>query len=711
MTAKPRTWPTRPPGRQSGAGPAGEGLVSERVALSGPGAVTVRVGKVELGQGVGTALAQIAADFLGVALGRITMAEIRTGASPNEGFTAGSRSLMDAGTNLARAAATARRLFLDEAAARFGQPVGTLRTSDGAVLDPAGAVLADYWALHRPGMLDVPADEPVAWDVPTVEIGRSVPRFDFPGKFAGAQSYVHDMALPGMLHGRVVRPPEPGARLVELAELPPDLRPRVVREGSFLGLLADREWAAVRDADRLAGLCRWSPGRPLEGDPADGAALRSGDAEPTTVVARGTADHSACSAVLRNSYSRPYLAHASIGPSCAVAVFDPGRIEVWSHTQGVYPLRAAIASVCGVAEERVRVHHAQGAGCYGHNAADDVALDAVLLARAAPGRPVKVVLSRADEFLWEPYGPPMVADIEAGLDSAGAVRLWRHHVWGYGHQSRPGFAGHHGLLGGWLATDSEIPAAADPPLSGGGGTARNAAPIYDFPVQEVVAHRKLDMPIRTSSMRALGAMLNVFAIESMMDELALQAGADPIAFRLRHLTDERARSVLEALAAGTGWNRRRPVDGLGRGIGFARYKNNCAYCAAHAEVQAEDRVRVTRISLVVDAGLVVNPDGLVNQVEGGAVQAASWALLERVRFGPRGPASPDWESYPILRFSEVPEVAVTVIDQPGRPPLGVGECAQGPVAAAIANAVADAIGVRVRDLPLTPERVIAAMEG
>lgn len=389
---------------------------------------------------------------------------------------------------------------------------------------------------------------------------------------------------------------------------------------------------------------------------------------------------------------------------------DDGTLSVWSHSQGIHNLRAAIALALDLDADKVEVEHAENAGCYGHNAADDAAFDAVLLARAVPGRPVHVQWSRRDELTWSPFGSAMSADVEAVVDETGAVRSWRYDVWSQGHTSRPGYRGVPGLLAGaYLENPWSQPAAADPPLANGAGTMRNAVPIYDFPDRRVTGHRLLETPIRSSALRSLGAFMNVFAIESFMDELALSVGIDPLAYRLMHLGDARGRKVLETAATVAGWGT--PVaEDVGRGIGFARYKGKGAYCAVIAEVAAEQEVRVRRLTIAVDVGGVVNPDGVRNQIEGGAVQAASWTLKERVRFDRRRITSDTWESYPILRFSETPEITVELVEEPGTPPMGAGEAAQGPTAAAIGNAVAAAIGVRVRDLPLTSEAIVAAIE-
>jgi CO/xanthine dehydrogenase Mo-binding subunit len=366
--------------------------------------------------------------------------------------------------------------------------------------------------------------------------------------------------------------------------------------------------------------------------------------------------------------------------------------------------------VFGLPGDQIVIEHVEGAGCYGHNAADDVALDAALLARAVPDRPVRVQWTRADELTWGPLGPAMTVAIEADLDAGGAVVDWRHEIWCNGHTLRPGRAGVPVLLAAsQLGTPFARELSVNPPLAGGGGAERNSIPAYDFPRWKVVTNRLLTMPVRTSSMRSLGGFCNVFAIESFVDELARERGEDPVAWRLRHLPDARARAVVEAAARRAGWSNWAKRDGSGHGIAYARYKHTAAYCAVIAEVEVEQAVRVRRLVAAVDVGEVINPDGVINQTEGGCIQAASWTLLEQVRFEDGRVASDSWETYPILKFSEVPQVEVEIVNRPEEKPMGGGEHTMGPVAAAIANAVHDALGVRVRELPITPERIIAAM--
>jgi CO/xanthine dehydrogenase Mo-binding subunit len=393
-----------------------------------------------------------------------------------------------------------------------------------------------------------------------------------------------------------------------------------------------------------------------------------------------------------------------------MAQWDDERVKVWTHSQGVYLLRSDLALVLKLPADAITVEHVESSGCYGHNGADDVALDAVLLAKAADGRPVRVQWSRADEMSHAPFGAAMTIEIEADLDARDEIVGWRHSIWGNGHTARPGRADLPTLLAASeLATPFPRAIAVDPPAGAGGGSDRNSIPLYDFPSWHVEAHRLTTMPIRASALRTLGAQGNVFAIESFLDELASERGEDPVAFRLRHLSDPRSRDVVQAVARRAVW---KPAaqDGVGYGIGFSRYKNTGAYCAAVAEVEVGEDIRVRKLTLAVDVGEAINPDGVINQIEGGAIQATSWVLKERVRFDKTRITSNSWTDYPILLFSEVPEVDVEVISRPEIDPVGAGEAAHGPVTAAIANAVFDALGVRLRDLPITRDRLIAAME-
>ncbi|MCV7422498.1 xanthine dehydrogenase family protein molybdopterin-binding subunit [Mycobacterium yunnanensis] len=695
-------------------------MVDDWVRLAPDGIVEVRSGKVELGQGVLTALAQIVAEELDVDVAAIRMTAAATGVSPNEGYTAGSLSIQHSGAALRMAAAEARAALLEEAARRWDVTPDALTVTNGVVTTPDGRSVA-FWDVAHADLLHrrVTGVAPTKAASERSVVGTRVPRVDLPDKVAGRPRFAHDLHLPGMVYGRVVRPPSRAAALRSVDTAATLASPgvlTVVRDGDFLAVVAEREEAALRAVERLRADAVWDERATLPDESDLPAFLTSAPAVETVIADDGGNDPVADGGneFHEARYDRPYLAHASMGPSTATALVtgrgDDARLTVWTHSQGVYLLRRELSRALDVAESRIVVLHVPGAGCYGHNGADDVALDAALLALAVPGRPVQVVWSRPDELGWAPFGPAAVVRIAAEVDQDGAVLRWRHDVWGNGHVTRPGFVDAVGLLAAsHRRGGQQIAAAGEPPLANGGGASRNAVPGYAFPRTRVVNHLLSVMPLRTSALRSLGAFVNVFAIESFMDELAVAAGRDPVEYRLAHLEDPRGRAVLEAAAQRAGWAQRVAVESRGVGVAYARYKNTSAYCAVVAEVEATSEVRVRRLVVVVDAGLVVNPDGAENQIEGGAIQATSWALKERVRFDDRSVTSDTWETYPILTFSEVPSVDVELMPDGGNPSLGVGETAQGPTVAAIANAIYDAIGVRVRSLPFTPDRIVAAM--
>jgi nicotinate dehydrogenase subunit B len=685
------------------------------IRIRSDGIVEVRSGKVELGQGVLTALAQIAADELDVGAARVQMIATGTDVSPDEGFTAGSLSIQHSGAALRQVCAEVRGLYLEVAAAKLAATTDELDVVDGEISGPDGSATS-YWELADDSLLDREATGDVA---PKAEsdyqvVGTNLARLDLPDKLTGRPRYLHDLVLEGQVYGRIVRPPSRGATLREVDTGPTLKLPGVidvVRDGDFLGVVAEREETAVRAAELLRRDASWDERGTLPDEDDLASFLVSAETDTSVLAlkealapARSARSHSA-------RYHRPYLAHASIAPSAAAALLRAdGHLEVWSHSQGVHVLRREIAAALGLEPDLVLVRHVEGAGCYGHNGADDAAMDAALLALAVAGRPVHVVWSRPDELSWAPFGPAAVVEMAADCGDDGGVLSWRHEIWSGSYMGRPGTTPTNALLAASHRTGGEpIRAGGEPPIERGGGAGRNALPSYDFPAHRVTNHLLTEMPLRTSALRSLGAFLNVFAAESFMDELATAAGRDPLEFRLSHLSDPRGRAVLLTAASRADWSQWTSPEAAGRGIGYARYKNSSAYCAVVAEVEAIDEVRVRRLTIAVDAGLVINPDGAVNQIEGGAIQATSWALKERVRFDRFNVTSDTWETYPILRFSEVPAIDVELLAGQGNPPLGVGECAQGPTAAAIANAVYDALGIRVRSTPLTPEQLIAAM--
>ena len=687
------------------------------LAINADGTVTVFTGKVELGQGITTALAQIVADELDVDLARIVMISGDTSRTPNEGVTSGSLSIEQGGTALRFAAAEARELLLSAAAAKLGANASELTVRDG-VITTADNKRVTYWEVTTADLLQRDATAKAKPKAPGARkvIGTSVHRRDIPAKVTGGAAYVQDMRLPGMLFGRVVRPPSYRAKLIAVDDAAARALPgvvAVVRDGSFLGVAAEREEQAITAANALRATAQWQETADL---PPSGAALYEHMKRARlvdTVVNEKTNADAAAKAVKRvdASYTRPFQAHAAIGPSCAVAQWKNGKLSVWSHTQGVFPLRADLAKALALAPADIVVSHREGSGCYGQNGADDVALDAALVARATKERPVKLQWMREDEFAWEPYGSAMAVRLSAGLDASGNVVDWQHDVWSHTHSMRPGDADGCNLLAAWHL---EKPLAAGPGRNipqPSGGSDRNAVPLYVFPQQKIVNHLLPEMPLRVSALRTLGAYANVFALESFMDELAAASNSDPIAFRLRHLTDPRAKAVIEAVATMAAWQPGEKGDGRrGRGFAFAKYKNLAVWCAVIAEVvvdAATGGVRVPRIWAAADAGMIVNPDGLANQIEGGCIQSTSWTLREAVAFDATRILTRSWSDYPILRIDEVPVVEVKLIDRPDERPLGVGEGAQGPTAAAIGNAFANATGKRLRDLPFAAERVMA----
>jgi CO/xanthine dehydrogenase Mo-binding subunit len=674
--------------------------------IGADGRVTLLTGKVELGQGVLTAFAQICADELDVDMARIDIVSGDTARSPNEGPTAGSFSMPDGGTAVKYACAEIRQVLLDMARAEWRVMGEGLTVRDGTIHEPTSGRTTTYWTLAGGKMLMREATGEVA-PKPVAQqrwIGRSVPRLDLPAKITGKAIFVQDLRPEGLLHGRVVRPPGRGARLLEADLAAAERMPgvvKVVRDGSFLGVVAEGEWQAIRAAEALRAACRWSEGTPVPADP--WVWLLAQPAQDAAIRQQARTDAKAPARTLKAEYRRPFQMHGSIGPSCAIAELKDGELTVFTHSQTVFDTGPAIAKMLGMEPGKVRLRHAQGSGCYGHNGADDVAADAALLARAVPGRPVRVQWMRADEHGFEPLGPAMLTRVEAGLDADGNVLDWRYELWSTSHGVRPGGDPGNLLAGGELAAPFPMPTPRDAP-GPNYAAGRNAIPGYAFPGQSVNVHFVTALPVRTSSHRSLGAFANVFSIESFMDEIAHAVGADPLNYRLDQLNDKRGWAVLMAAAERFGWSAWKKAPGRGRGIGYARYKGLATWCAICLEVEVDPaggRARAVRAVLAADAGEVVSPDGLKNQLEGGLIQGLSWASKEQVRFEGDRVASRDWASYPILTFAEVPEVEVELIDRPGEPFLGAGEAAQGPAAAAFANAVFDATGVRVRDLPIT----------
>ena len=679
-----------------------KGQIDAWVQIGADGRVTVLTGKMELGQGIKTALMQIAAEELDVHMDRVSIIIADTEYTQDERYTAGSASIESSGMTIRKAAAEARKLLLDMAAKKLGQSNDNLKVEDGLV--SGGGNEVSYWELLEGKDLqgtisnDIRVKDPADYRL----VGKPYPRKDITEMVTGGEVYVQDLRLPGMLHARVYRPPSYGARVISIPSDRVEVMPgvvKLVRDGNFVGVIAKEEYQAIKALQVLQLDSKWEQ---ASLHPAQDALLKEMMAEAKGEEVEKTLEHpfTENAGAVSALYTKPYQMHASIGPSCAVAKYDGVYMTVWSHTQGVYPLRRTLADLLDIKEENIRVKGVPGAGCYGHNGADDVAADAALLAKSHPGDPVRVQWMRYDEHAWEPYGSAMAFELKGNISNS-RITSWRTKLWSDTHSARPG-----GKAGHFIAARTlENPRKFD---AGGfsAGSYRNSIPLYDFP-REII-HHKYSGPLRTSALRSLGAYGNIFALESFMDELAHSARIDPVKFRLDHLTNERAKDVIRLAAEKAGWGNRPNKNGIGQGIAFSQYKNTAAYLAVVVEVQVDKtnkKYGINKMTAAIDAGQTINPDGLKNQTEGGIIQAASWTLYEEVKYDKNGIISTNWETYPIMRFASVPEIEVHVIDRPKEKPLGAGEAAQGPVGAAIANAIFRATGSRLRNLPLLPEKI------
>jgi CO/xanthine dehydrogenase Mo-binding subunit len=676
------------------------------------GILTVITGKMELGQGIRTALMQIAADELDISMDKVRIIVADTAQTQDERYTAGSGSIEGSGNSIRQAAAEARRLLIKLAADRFKAVPEKLTMENG--MAKYGTQTVPYQELIKGKELkaEVTGNAPLKKPSEYKLVGKPVARADIGQMAAAKPYYIQDMRLPGMVHARVLRPPAYRAKLISIPKEEVLKVPgvsQVVVNGSFVAVVAVDEFQCIKALRLLREKAKWGT-TALSPLPAElyGDILKKGT-ESETVEEKADVEKNlfGASVTLEAVYKRPYHMHGSIGPSCAIAEWKEGQLTVWSHSQGVYPLRKTISNLLSLPEEKIRVIGVPGSGCYGHNGADDVAGDAALIAMQVTGKPVRVQWMREDEHQWEPYGSAMVLRIKGGLDKDGRVSAWKTEIWSDTHSTRPGGnAGH--LI---AARDLEKPFSFK---TGGfsGGSHRNSVPLYDFGSQKIILH-DFKGPLRTSALRSLGAYANIFALESFMDELAFKAGKDPVAFRLAHLKDERARAVIGLLVEKGGWRsgtkgRNGRKGDFGEGFAFAQYKNNAAYCAVKAEVvidPVKKSYRVTRLSSAIDAGQTINSTGVINQTAGGLIQAASWTMMEEVLYDQNGIISTSWDKYPILRFEDVPHTEVFLIDRPELEPMGAGEAAQGPTAAAIANAIFDATGSRLRELPLLAEKI------
>ena len=679
------------------------------------GDVTIFSGKVELGTGVRTALGQIAAEELDLPFERVALIQGDTARTPDEGYTAGSQTIQAGGVNVRKAAATARQVLINLAATRLNVPSDQLNLANGVISSIADlGRTVSYADLVGDQRLALPIDDNVVTKDPSLYtvVGLPIQRVDLPPKVTGGVTYVQDLRLPGMLHARVVHPSGVNARLAQVDEssitgLPGVLK--IVRNGSFLAVVAEREEQAIKAASQLQ--VTWDPGPALPSEDTLSAYLLAQQTQDKVLADTGDPEEVLQSNpnVLQATYTQPYQLHASIAPSCAVADVTDGQYRIYSSTQGVYQLRGAIAQLLNTGSDHVRVVYMESAGCYGDNGADHAAGEAALLAQAM-GRPVRVQWMRQDEHAWEPKGPAMVMQVRGAVNVTGTVVGWDYQVWTPTHTTRAaGQAGN--LLPGRLM-DPPAPVATSANFGGD----VNAMTNYGLGANRVTAH-SLPLsasPLRPSALRSLGAMANTFANESFMDELAASAGADPLEFRLRHLNDPRAAAVLQAAADQFSWQARTAPSqsGSGQGLAFVRYVNALTYVATMVDLSVDPQsgqVTLGRVVVAHDCGLIINPDGLKNQIEGNVIQSASRAILEQVTFDTSKITSVDWRTYPIFRFDAVPKIDIVLVNHPDQPAWGAGECATLTTGAAIANAIFWATGARVRDVPLTPARVLSAL--
>ncbi len=686
--------------------------VCDWLTFTNTGEVLVLTGRVELGQGNLTGLVQITAEELDFPLDRVVVKEARTDESPNEGFTSGSLSISQGGMALRLAASAARNLLLEAAAKTLQCPQDQITIKDARIFNFHTGEFAEIHSVipivdWKSSILNYAKpksskDRSVA--------GNSLPRIDLPSRI-GTSSFVHDMQIDGIMYGRILHPPCYGSKLISLDI--EGLRKRkgvkdVMRDGDIVGVISASfhhldlalTWAA-REA--VWETPEFKEDRNLT------TFIKNSEEPITEVFERGAFDNTIGTRVTHEIY-KPFLCHGSIGPSAAVALYQNEVLKVWSHAQGPFPLRDAIAQVLGLHNHNVIVQHKPGAGCYGHNGADDAAMDASLLANYFRGVPIKVVWSRADEFKNSPMGPAMVTQLSATLSDDGSILGLDVLVNSASHGNRPGRNGSPNLRTAAFLQKPFLPSRSnDIPLENGGGADRNAVPLYDIKnlrVRKRIIHK---MPYRTSSMRSLGAFGNVYAIETLMDALASSADQDPFTYRLRHLSDERARAVLEQareLAESSGFFHETPHTSWG--LGFAKYKNIAAYCAVIVKIDFAEEMKILEVISTLDAGEVINPDAVINQTEGGIIQAMSWGTLEAVKFDGCQVAVDSWLDYPIAKFSEIPKIKVKLIPRPELPPMGCAEAAQGPTVAAIGNAVFRSIGTHVKELPLTRDAIFNA---
>ncbi len=677
----------------------------------------IHTGKVDIGQRISTALVRIVQEELALPASQLDVAPVRTGCAPDEGITSGSNSIEQSGSAVAAAAATLRRHLLKAVVDQHGGTLSDWTLEDGYIHRPGTNIRINLISLAH----DLPPDLPVDPDL-SRHMPDTPPAPDMRGMadmVTGRFTFLHDIDLPGMWHARRVSPPHARASLQDIDQTVLDRITgdglHVVRDGSFLAVTGPREWAVVKAATRLGLACTWGTGGGLP-ETNVFAHLAPENAQRFPVVngipQKAPVPEPLDAPDLSGRFERPYQMHGALAPSAALAEWTGERLFVKSHSQGIYPLREAIADSLGLAPEQVEISHIPGSGCYGHNAADDAAYEAALLAMAHPNMPILLKWSREDEHAWEPYAPAMAVQVDAKLAN-GRIAALSAESYSDTHRGRPrpgpNRAGPAKLLANRFRAEAMAPYISPPNMGNHAGMHRNLDPVYDIPKTRLVKNLVQSLPHRTSAMRCLGAVANIFALESMMDEAARTASADPFAFRRAHLSDQRAIAVLDALEKRL--SALPPLtDGMGRGIAYAQYKNAMTRVGLAIDLIVTEKaeVELRRVTLVADAGRVIDPDGLMAQLEGGIMQAASWALYEQLAWDRNGIISCDWDSYPVIRFDNVPDLDITLLNQPDQRSVGAGEASPGPTVAAIANAISDATGLRLRRMPFTPDAITQA---
>lgn len=704
-----------PPSIEEAPRPRDPHQVGSFLEIGADGIVTIFSGKVELGTGIATALIQIVADELALPIAQIRIVMGDTARTPDQGTTAGSKTLQQAGLLLQRAAAAARHELIDRAAVRLDMSADRLTLANGSIrgIDSGvGIPIGDFST--EPLCSTIPAEIDSTHHASDPVLGRSVERIDFLAKLIGGEAYVHDLRLDGMLHGRIIRPyvrtMRGSGRIREVDDSVARSMPgivAVVRNGDFLGVVAETEWQAICAAEAIDVI--WEPEDSLLPQIDQHSRMRSQPVQDTEPGHTGDVPTtmSAATRTFTATYQFPMQAHASIGPSCAVADVHEDHATIYTSSQGVYGLRKALAPMLGLVEEQVRLIYREGAGCYGHNGADDVSADAALLSQAV-GKPVRVQWMRRDEFAWEPKGPAMLIDMAAGLDAQNDIVAWDHTDWSATHMTRAG-----GQPGNLLAAQQIDPPAQPASVRYGGGD-RNAKTTYDFPNERVTMHWLTEPPLRPSALRSLGGLHNTTANELFLDEIAYDIGVDSVEMRRRYLSDPRAIEAIDAVVAASGWGDPQPTtQGFrsGHGFAFVQYETEYTYVAIVADVLIDDvtnEIHVKRIFVAHDCGRIVNPDGVRNQIEGNLIQGIGRSLMEEISWDDQAVTTLTWETYLIPTFPDIPEIEIVLIDRPDQPSWGAGEPAICPVTAAIGNAIFDATGIRLRSVPFTADQLASS---